>query len=99
MQNTPLLAPPPVAADGLGELTRRLVQLLRQGAGRGPDTAHCHWAGPDTLLALFSDATTRVEETLTNNGEHEVALRYRAALQQALEDDMKAAESPPRGAP
>ena len=66
------------------------MQLLREGAGRGPTVAHCHWAGPDTLLALFSDATTQVEQTLVNHGEHEVALRYRAALQDALEDDMKA---------
>ena len=66
------------------------MKLLRQGAGRGPTVAHCHWAGPDTVLALLGDATTRVEQTLINHGEQEVALRYRAALQEALEGDMKA---------
>ncbi len=66
------------------------MRLLRRSAGRGPAVAHCHWAGPDTLLALFADATTKVEETLTRHGEHEVALRYRTAMQEALENDFKA---------
>lgn len=84
------LVRPPATPDGLGELTRRLVQVLRNSAGRGPGVAHSHWAGPDALLALFRDGSTKVEDTLTRHGQDAVALRYRKALQDALENEMKA---------
>ena len=81
---------PSAGSVELGVLTRRLAQLLREGTGRGPTVARCHWAGPDTLLALFGDGCAKVEETLIRHGENDVALRYRQAMQEALEADMKA---------
>ena len=42
------------------------------------------------LLALFADGSTKVEETLLRHGEDQVALNYRRALQESLENEMKA---------
>ncbi len=84
------LVAPPTSPDTLGDLTRRLTQVMRRSAGRGPGVARCHWAGPDVLLALFADGSTKVEETLLRHGEDQVALNYRRALQEALENEMKA---------
>ena len=82
-------APPPRATgEGLGALSRRLVQLMRDGTGRGPSAVRCHWAGPDVVLALFGDGFTRAEETLVRSGREAAALHYRGALQEALRDQM-----------
>jgi hypothetical protein len=64
--------------------------VTRRGSGRGPTVARCHWAGPNTLLVLFGDGFTKVEETLLRHGLDETALRYRETLQHALENEMKA---------
>ena len=60
----PFTSAPSNRSVELGVLTRRLAQMLREGTGRGPTAARRHWAGPDTLLALFGDGCAKVEETL-----------------------------------
>jgi hypothetical protein len=72
----------------LGTLSRKLVQLLRLRAGRGPTEAKSFWAGDDTLLVLFVGGYTKAERTLLEHGRTHMALAYRHAVQGALEREM-----------
>ena len=74
----------------LGTLSRRLVQLMRFRAGRGPTEARCFWAGADALLVLFVGGFTKAERTLLDHGRTHMALAYRHAVQGALEQEMSA---------
>jgi uncharacterized protein YbcI len=80
------------ASDGrtLGTLSRRLVQLLHQRAGRGPTQAKSYWAGDDILLVVLGDGFTDIERTLSERGHGRLALDYRSAIQEALEAEMRA---------
>jgi uncharacterized protein YbcI len=83
---------PVVAVDGrmLGALSRRMVQLLHQRTGRGPTQAKSYWAGHDILLVVLGDGFTDVERTLSEKGRGRLALAYRSAVQETLEDEMRA---------
>jgi Na+-translocating membrane potential-generating system (MpsC) len=74
----------------LAELSRRLVQLMRRDAGRGPTRAKSHWAGPDVLLTIFGDGFLMSEKTLLDHGLEGIALAYRGAIQHTLRDAMRA---------
>jgi uncharacterized protein YbcI len=80
------------STDGrvLGALSRRIVQLLHRRAGRGPTQAKSYWAGDDILLVILGDGFTEVERTLSEKGRSRLALAYRSAIQEALEDEMRA---------
>jgi hypothetical protein len=83
----------PASVNGgprLAELSRRLVQLMRRDAGRGPTRAKSYWAGPDVLLTIFGDGFLLSEKTLLEHGLEGVALAYRGAIQQTLREDMRA---------
>jgi Na+-translocating membrane potential-generating system (MpsC) len=88
----PMEAAPATANGGpqLAELSRRLVQLMRRDAGRGPTRAKTYWAGSDILLTIFGDGFLLSEKTLLEHGLEGVALAYRGAIQQTLRDDMRA---------
>jgi uncharacterized protein YbcI len=73
----------------LAELSRRLVQLMRRDAGRGPTRAKSHWAGPDMLLTIFGDCFLLSEKTLLSHGLEGVAMAYRGAIQHTLRDAMR----------
>src|SRR5262245_54286488 len=75
--------------QSLAPLSRGLVQLFRQRAGRGPTQAKSFWAGDDTLLVLFGGGYTRAEKTLWDQGRPDTAVAYRRAVLDALEDDMR----------
>jgi uncharacterized protein YbcI len=79
----------PSGGPQLAELSRRLVQLMRRDAGRGPTRARCHWAGPDVLLTIFGDGFLLSEKTLLSHGLEGVALAYRGAIQQTLRNAMR----------
>jgi uncharacterized protein YbcI len=74
----------------LGALSRRIVQLHHRRAGRGPTQAKSYWAGDDILMVVLGDGFTEVERTLSDNGHGPLALAYRSAIQDALEDEMRA---------
>jgi Na+-translocating membrane potential-generating system (MpsC) len=81
----------PASANGgplLAELSRRLVQLMRRDAGRGPTQAKSHWAGPDLLVTIFGDGFLLSEKTLLANGLEGVAMAYRGAIQHTLRQSM-----------
>jgi hypothetical protein len=82
----------PAGANGgpqLAELSRRLVQLMRRDAGRGPTRAKTYWAGSDVLLTVFGDGFLLSEKTLLDHGLEGVAMAYRGAIQQTLRDAMR----------
>jgi Na+-translocating membrane potential-generating system (MpsC) len=83
-----LSAPP--ATSSLAVVSRRLVQLMRRRAGRGPTHAKANWAGEDAVLVLFEGGYTKAEQTLWAQGRADAALSYRHAVLDALEDDMRA---------
>jgi uncharacterized protein YbcI len=72
----------------LGVLSRRLVQLMRHRAGRGPTEAKSFLAGDDAVLVLFVGGFTKAERTLLDHGRTHMALAYRHAVQEALEREM-----------
>jgi Na+-translocating membrane potential-generating system (MpsC) len=74
----------------LAELSRRLVQLMRRDAGRGPTQAKSYWAGPDVLVTMFGDGFLLSEKTLLSHGLDGVAMSYRGAIQQTLREAMRA---------
>jgi uncharacterized protein YbcI len=73
----------------LAELSRRLVQLMRRDAGRGPTRAKSYWAGSDVLVTIFGDGFLLSEKTLLDHGLEGVAMAYRGAIQQTLRDAMR----------
>jgi uncharacterized protein YbcI len=83
---------PMAAMDGrtLGALSRRMVQLLHQRTGRGPTQAKSYWAGDDIVVVVLGDGFTDVERTLSEKGRGRLALAYRTAVQETLEDEMRA---------
>ena len=78
-------------AHPLAELSRGLVHLFRQRAGRGPTEARAFWAGDDAVLVLLGGGYTKAEQTLARQGRPEPALAYRQAVLATLEDEMRAA--------
>jgi hypothetical protein len=73
----------------LAALSRRLVQLFRHRAGRGPTEAKTFWAGDDALLVLFGGGFSKAEKTLWKQGQPDSALAYRHAVLDALKGDMR----------
>lgn len=84
----PQSAQPATGPEVLGLLSRRLVQLLRHRAGRGPTQAKGFWAGDDVVLVLFGGGFTKAEKTLWDHGRAQTALAYRHCVQETLEDAM-----------
>jgi uncharacterized protein YbcI len=83
------LASPTAHVESLGALSRGLVHLMRERAGRGPTVAKSFWAGDDALLVLFGGGYTKAEQTLWDQGRPDTAVAYRHAVLDALEDGMR----------
>jgi Na+-translocating membrane potential-generating system (MpsC) len=79
----------PGEMPSLAPLSRGLVHLFRQRAGRGPTQAKAFWAGDDALLILLGGGYTRAERTLWDNGRPDPVVAYRHAVLEALEDEMR----------
>lgn len=75
----------------LAELSRRIVQILREGSGRGPTRCRSHWAGDDIILVVLGDIFTRTERMLIREGREDAVLVQRSALHEVLKDRMIAA--------
>jgi uncharacterized protein YbcI len=86
-----------ISGDGTGRLeggellasiSRRTVQVLARHAGKGPTKCKSHWAGPDMLVVVLGGGYTEAEETLYERGRAEDVRAYRAAIQDALSEDV-----------
>src|SRR3954447_14884249 len=72
----------------LASISRRIVQLLARRAGKGPTKCKTHWAGSDMLVVVLGGGYTEAERTLFERGRAEDVRTYRAAIQEALGEDM-----------
>lgn len=73
----------------LAAISRRVVQVLRQQAGKGPTNCKAFWAGPDVLLVMLGGGYTAAERTLHSAGHTEHVLSYRRTIQDVLERDLR----------
>ena len=55
----------------LALVSRALVRLYKEQFGRGPETAHSYFAGPDTVICLLADTLTPVERSMLDMGERQ----------------------------
>src|SRR4051794_36830322 len=53
----------------LSLVSRALVRLYKEQFGRGPETAHSYYVGPDTLICVLYDSLTPVERSMLQMGE------------------------------
>ncbi len=76
--------------EPLSEICAEIAAAVRRTWGRGPVRTTAHWAGPDILVVMLADGHTDQERTLLRSGRADLLRRGRLALQEILEDEMKA---------
>jgi uncharacterized protein YbcI len=91
MHDPTIPATPPEAAfaHGPGELTqitRALVTIYKDHFGRGPNHAHSHYAGADTIICILEGTLTPVENSLVVMGEQQSLQNLRQLFQAASEE-------------
>jgi len=75
----------------LALVSRALVRLYKEQFGRGPETAHSYFAGPDTLICLLFDSLTPVERSMREMDQRQRLRDIRMMFQYATEDKFRAA--------
>jgi uncharacterized protein YbcI len=88
-EKDPRAAPHPEGGELLASISRRIVQLLAQHAGKGPTKCKTHWAGPN-ILVVVRGGYTEAERTLYERGRAQDVRAYRDAIQDALGQEMGA---------
>jgi uncharacterized protein YbcI len=101
MTSEDLTTPAEAAGDGsaangergraLALVSRALVRLYKEQFGRGPETAHSYYAGPDTVICLLADTLTPVERSMLDMGEHQRLRDIRMLFQYATETKFREA--------
>ncbi|HKF79484.1 MAG TPA: Na-translocating system protein MpsC family protein [Thermoleophilaceae bacterium] len=61
----------PRGGELLASISRRIVQVFAQHAGKGPTKCETHWAGPDMLVVVLGGGYTEAERTLYDRGRAE----------------------------
>jgi len=61
----------PAGGELLASISRRIVQVFAQHAGKGPTKCETHWAGPDMLVVVLGGGYTEAERTLYDRGRAE----------------------------
>ena len=70
-------------------ISNMVVQVLREHTGRGPSKSRTHLN--DNLISVVVEHTlTRAERTLVANGNTEIVLSARKALQETMREDLVA---------
>jgi uncharacterized protein YbcI len=87
---------PPQARAGhapgqLTQITRAIVTIYKEQFGRGPEHAHTHYAGGNTIICVLAGTLTPVEQTLARIGNHQELQSIRQLFQAAAEGDFRAA--------
>ena len=99
MASEELATPAETAGDGaaggdrgraLALVSRALVRLYKEQFGRGPETAHSYFAGPDTVICLLADTLTPVERSMLDMGERQRLRDIRMLFQYATETKFRA---------
>jgi uncharacterized protein YbcI len=78
----------PAANDGThaADISRSIVQLIREYTGRGPTKARTI-INPDTVLVLLSDTLTKGERKLIEHGKLDHVLETRQQVQRMMRED------------
>lgn len=74
----------------LASISTQIVQLLRDAVGKGPTRCKTHWAGSDMLLVVLGGGYLTSEQTLYAAGRGADVRAGRQALQDVLEERMRA---------
>lgn len=74
----------------LASISTQIVQLLRDAVGKGPTRCKTHWAGSDMLLVVLGGGYLTSEQTLYAAGRAADVRAGRQALQDVLEERMRA---------
>jgi uncharacterized protein YbcI len=75
----------------LTRVTRAMIGVYKEQFGRGPRTAHTHYAGPDALVCFLEGSFTPAEHNLVRMGEHQRLRETRTLFQYAGEAAFRAA--------
>jgi uncharacterized protein YbcI len=75
----------------LSAVSKAMVALHKEQFGRGPTTAHSHFAGPDALVCILEDVMLPAERKLIAMGEQGRVGDARLALQVATTEEFVAA--------
>ena len=72
----------------MAAISRRVVALLKEYAGKGPSEARTYLWG-DLAVVLLSGGYTAVEKTLIDSGKGEAVAEQRAVLQEVMRPRFK----------
>jgi uncharacterized protein YbcI len=75
----------------LTQVTRAMVAIYKEQFGRGPRSAHSHYAGSDSIVCFLEGSLTPVEQTLAVIGEEQRLRDIRGLFQHAAEDTFRSA--------
>jgi uncharacterized protein YbcI len=80
-----------VARQGeqLAAVTNGIVQLFREYYGRGPNKAKSYILDDRIVVCVLEDTMTTVEQTLVNNGNHDMVRQVRLKFQEAMALEFK----------
>ena len=79
-----------VTGTQLAEVSNAVVRIFSECYGRGPNKAKSYQFD-NYIVTVLEDIFTTVEETLVNNGEHDLVRRVRLTFQEAVADRFKEA--------
>jgi uncharacterized protein YbcI len=87
------------SGDGQGDgaqaissrLSNEMVRIYKDLFGRGPATAHTHFAGPDCVVATLEQSLTPAEQSMVELGEYQRLRDVRLFFQHARENDFREA--------
>ena len=73
------------------QLSNEMVRIYKDLFGRGPATAHTHFAGPDCVVATLEKSLTPAEQSMVEMREYQRLRDVRLFFQYAREDDFREA--------
>jgi len=75
--------------EQLAEVTNGIVKLFREYYGRGPNKAKSYMLDDRIVVCVLEDTMTTVEQTLVNNGDHDMVRQVRLRFQEAMALEFK----------
>ena len=89
MEPTPTTDSVARQGEQLAAVTNGIVQLFREYYGRGPDKAKSYILDDRIVVCVLEDTMTTVEQTLVNNGDHDMVRQVRLRFQEAMALEFK----------
>ena len=75
--------------EQLAAVTNGIVKLFREYYGRGPNKAKSYMLDDRIVVCVLEDTMTTVEQTLVNNGDHDMVRQVRLRFQEAMALEFK----------